>query len=733
MASPTRDLSRFSLILSTAGFLALLLSCSLDSVPASALLTDAPPTNAEQDAFTLKAFPTSLSINQWSGGQATIAVNNVSGNVNLSVSGLPGGIVASFTPVKDGVSTLTIRATGDLQPGPATVTIAGSTENVSTTTTLSLSLVELPVLRDENGYCNPSGSWMGLRSDGYAQLPQTCFYTALPATPSPGKVTALASGGDLQAALNAADCGDTITLQAGASFPLMSSALQSKGCDDQNWITVRTSAPDSALPPEQTRINPSYAGVHSLPSRPPFSGGSANVMAQILETSASLPIIPGDHYRFIGIEITRPVNGKPYTALVRTETSKVIFDRCWIHGDALDDTAHLVQIGPGSDHIAVVDSYLNDAHCSTTGECIDSQAVGDHDGGFAIKVVNNFLEAASENMLFGGGAATSVTSDVEIRLNHVFKPMSWNPADPSFLGTRFIVKNNLEFKEGQRVLVEGNYFQNTWGGFSQKGRSIELGAKNQEGRDDTNLCPICFTADLTIRYNYVTHGAGGIGIGDGATQNGAWAAGAHDFSIHDVIFDGMQYAECYGCGNFLTEIGSGYSPTSPPPSTLNNVSMNHLTVVNVGFLGGHNTATGLMEMSGPPANNPTNTPQITNLSWTNSIIDAGNSGAYPMGGGTSNCSVGEKTVAAKIVACWTGASSFAGNVLVTDYASSPFTFPPGNHTPATWDAVGFVNFNGGDGGNYQLSSTSPYKGLATDGSDPGADVNGVMSPVPAIQ
>jgi hypothetical protein len=457
-------------------------------------------------------------------------------------------------------------------------------------------------------------------------------------------------------------------------------------------------------------------------------------MAQILEKFATLPIIPGDHYRFIGIEITRRADGRFYNALVHTETSKVILDRCWIHGDAVDDTAHLVQVGPGSDHIAVIDSYLNDAHCSTQGTCIDSQAVGAHDGGFAIKVVNNFLEAAGENILFGGGAATSVTSDIEIRLNHVFKPMNWNPADASFIGEKFIVKNNLELKEGQRVLVEGNYIQNTWGGYSQNGASIRVGPKNQEGSNDTNLCPICFVADMTIRYNYVQHGAGAMDVGDGATQDGAWAAGAHDYSFHDLIFDGMQYPECYGCGRFLLQIASGYDSANPPPATLNNVSINHITVVNVGFLGGHDSATGFLAMGGPPANNPTHTPQITNLSWNNSIIDAGNSGAYPTGGGGDrNCAVGEKTVADKIVACWVGASSLAGNLIVSNYAGSPLVFPQGNQTLSTWQSVGFVDFNGGDGGNYQLSSASPYKGAATDGSDPGADVTAVMSFIPAVQ
>jgi hypothetical protein len=114
-------------------------------------------------------------------------------------------------------------------------------------------------------------------------------------------------------------------------------------------------------------------------------------------------------------------------------------------------------------------------------------------------------------------------------------------------------------------------------------------------------------------------------------------------------------------------------------------------------------------------------------------MNAGNSGASQTGGGANNCSVGEKTVADKIAACWTGASSFTGNLIVTNYANSPLVFPHGNQTLPTWEAMDFVNFNGGDGGNYQLSPTSPYRGSATDGTNPGADVTDVMSPMAALQ
>jgi hypothetical protein len=155
--------------------------------------------------------------------------------------------------------------------------------------------------------------------------------------------------------------------------------------------------------------------------------------------------------------------------------------------------------------------------------------------------------------------------------------------------------------------------------------------------------------------------------------------------------------------------------------------------VNASFLGTERQANGFLLMDGPPENNPTNTPQISNVQWANSIMAAGNSGAYPTGGGKNNCAVGQNTVYDKIKACWSGQSSFIGNVIVTNYAGSMLVFPQGNQTSANWDAVGFVNFNGGNGGNYLLSPSSPYKNSASDGTDPGANVTAVMAPISVIE
>jgi hypothetical protein len=582
----------------------------------------------------------------------------------------------------------------------------------------------------ENAYCAKGDIWTGATSDGPAELPQRCVYTALDGSPSPGKVTFLAAGGDIVSTVKAASCGDTIQLQQGATFKLTGdSTFPSKNCDSKHWITIRTSAANSALPPEHTRINPSYAGVASLPGRPPFSGPKKNVMAKLLVSNTS-SIQIGDHYRLIGLEITRPSDGKWYNALVGFAGAHIILDRNWMHGDPTADTTHLVQTGTGSNHVAIINSYMTDAHCRASSKsCTDAQDWSDVGRGTVMKAYNNFMEASGENILFGGAIATIITSDIEIRLNHLFKPLTWNPIDKKFFGTTFAVKNNFELKEGQRILVEGNIIENTWGGFTQSGANILITPKNQSGSNGTNLCPICVVADVTMRYNYVVHGSQGLQIANIRSDNGGWSLGGHNYSIHDMVFDGMQYSECYRCGNFLNQLSSGYQSDTPPPAAevLHDVTLNHITIVNTGFVATGTTATGFMDLNGPPAGNPTATPRIDNFQLTNSIGDAGTSGAYPTGGGSDNCSVGAKTVADKVKACWTGASSFTPNLLVTDHTTSPLVLPSGNFTASAWSKVGFVNFNGGDGGDYHLQPSSKYHLAASDGKDLGADIDAVNS------
>src|SRR5437764_14959999 len=114
------------------------------------------------------------------------------------------------------------------------------------------------------------GATASASMDGPAELPRVSVNSSMASTPAPGARKLVAAGANLQQALNNAHCGDTLLLQAGATFTGIFD-LPAKACDAQHWIVIRTSAPDSALPAQGKRISPCYAGVASLPGRPGLS------------------------------------------------------------------------------------------------------------------------------------------------------------------------------------------------------------------------------------------------------------------------------------------------------------------------------------------------------------------------------------------------------------------------------------------------------------------------------
>src|SRR5712664_3974546 len=76
----------------------------------------------------------------------------------------------------------------------------------------------------ENVYCGKGNVAQFGAKDGVAELPKTCYYTALDGSPSPRKQFRVAGKSDLAGDANLfsrrrrSECGDTLLLPAGASF-----------------------------------------------------------------------------------------------------------------------------------------------------------------------------------------------------------------------------------------------------------------------------------------------------------------------------------------------------------------------------------------------------------------------------------------------------------------------------------------------------------------------------------
>jgi hypothetical protein len=554
--------------------------------------------------------------------------------------------------------------------------------------------------------------------DGPAELPRIYIQTAVSNTPAPGSTIAVKAGGDLQAALNSASCGDTIQLQTAATFSGIFK-FPAKSCDDSHWIIVRTSADDSALTAEGSRLTPCYAGVSSLPGRPALHCASANkVLAKlVMPTTGNGPIVfasGANHYRLIGLEVTRVAG----TGIVYSLSSvahggtanNLIFDRVWLHGTAQDETNKGVDLG-GTSYVSVIDSYLTDFHCiAITGSCTDAHAIGGGGGNPVgpFKITDNFLEASGENVMFGGAQSTTTPADIEMSRNHFFKPMTWMPGQPGYVGgangNPFIVKNLCELKNAQRVLLEANIMEGSWGGFSQKGYAIVLTPKNQAGPNGSNLCPICQVTDVTIRYNSISHVGAGLQIANALSDNGGVALAGERYSIHDITIDDIDAVKYLGSGR-VAEVMMGPAPP------LRNVSINHITAF---------APWGLLSIGGPLG------AQMTNFTFTNSIVSAGSYPIWSTGGGASNCAYFDRPLIT-FNACF-GPFSFARNAVIgSPSAYAPSAWPAGNVFSATTSTTQFVDYHKGNGGNYQLLSTSPYHNAGTDGKDLGADVSTILS------
>src|SRR5687768_13644693 len=109
----------------------------------------------------------------------------------------------------------------------------------------------------------------------------------------------VAAGGDLQAAINSAQPGDTILLAAGSEF-VGNFVLPPKA--GSTYIVIRSSTPDSALPGPGMRITPAHAPLLARLRSPND--------APALQTAAG-----AHHWRLRYLEFAANKNG--YTEIIR--------------------------------------------------------------------------------------------------------------------------------------------------------------------------------------------------------------------------------------------------------------------------------------------------------------------------------------------------------------------------------------------------------------------------------
>jgi hypothetical protein len=494
----------------------------------------------------------------------------------------------------------------------------------------------------------------GTNSAGnFDRVQLTAGSTTAPALPNAGGSTiTVAPGQDLQAAIDAARPGDTILLQQGAVYE-GGLILPAKGGNE--YITIRSAASDAYLPGDGVRITPAYAG-----QLPKIQGGTAGLPA--------IMTAPGAHHwrlQFLELVDTWPYgdilalgDGSGEQWSLSTVAHDLVVDRVYIHGVSGQEQKRGIALNSAS--TTIKDSYIADIRLSNG----DSQAIAGWNGPGPYTITNNFLEATGENFLLGGSDPAIynlVPSDIVFRHNTVRKNPAWRAQG-------YVVKNLIEFKNAQRVTIDGNILEYNWSG-GQSGHAIVLTPRNQDGG-----APWSVVQQVQITNNVIRHVSGVLNVL--GTDYRYQTQPLTDVLFRNNLVVDLSAANWGGAGQLLLTSGG------------RNLTLDHNTVFTDG--------TSVVYADGDP---------VTGFTFTNNILPD-NIWAV-MGAGVSE---GNGTLSA-----FFPGADFQRNVIIAGQTS---LYPSGNYFPASVGGVGFVDPNG----NYRLSSGSAYGSAATDGGAIGANI-----------
>jgi hypothetical protein len=477
-----------------------------------------------------------------------------------------------------------------------------------------------------------------------------------------GTVIDVPAGADLQQALNAAQPGNTIRLASGATY-VGNFSLPAKG--GTSYITLTTGG--VSLPTAGTRIDPSYRTQLATVKSP-------NGFATLATTNGAC------YYRIVGVSFDANADGTGDVITLgddaNTSLSQVAhhieIDRVLITGDAVLGQKRGISVNAAN--VVIMNSDIRDI--KAIGQ--DSQAIAGWNGPGPITIRNNYLQAAGENIMFGGAGtniANLVPSDITVEDNHLAKNTAWR-------GSSWTVKNLFELKSARRVLVRRNTMEYNWSA-AQPGYAIVLTPRNTGGQN-----PWSVVEDVEISGNVIRHSAAGINIlgHDDAKITGQTAR----ILIKDNQFYDISSTNWGGAGTFA-QIGG-----EPRDITFDHNTIWHQGNLVTFYAGTYYNSSGIKVTAGPMSGFVF----TNNLAKHNAYGIFGSGQAY--GTGTLNYYAPGYVV--------------RRNVLAGGPASR---YPPDNFFPTVAAFIAtFVNQPLDD---YHLVTGSPYIAAGTDGKDLGCD------------
>jgi hypothetical protein len=487
-------------------------------------------------------------------------------------------------------------------------------------------------------------------------------------------------GGDLQAAINTAQPGDTIVLQADADYTCTCVLPNKAGSE---YITIKSSR------------------YEEIPTREFYSkvptAEVAKLMPRIKSNYSTEPIFAAapasHHYKLLGLNLQPPagqgtrivelgVSG-PSQDTLGEMPHHFLIDKSWLHAGVEQEMQRCLALN--SSDTDITNSWLTECH----GRGYDTQAIAGWNGAGNYRIINNSLSGAAENFILGGSPATIanlVPTNVEFRRNYVWKPLSWYVNDPSYAGVRWSVKNLFELKNSRNVVVEGNVFDGNWTD-AQAGRAIQLTPRP----NDSGVWAV--VEDVQLVNNIIRNTAAGINVLGRDESPAPNETRLRRVRIANNIWeiDGPRFGSD---GAFLV-ITNGTE----------NVTVENNTVIHTGNI-----------ISSDYAPN-------AGFIYRNNISRHNTYGVF--GGGRST---GTPSLEFYFPGYQFTGNVIAKEILGPDAPQNPEPlYPAGNFFPASLDAIGFVDWRNG---NYRLQTTSPYLGKGCDIEALNAAMGGMTTPIP---
>ncbi|MBS1817919.1 MAG: glycosyltransferase [Acidobacteria bacterium] len=464
------------------------------------------------------------------------------------------------------------------------------------------------------------------------------------------------AGGDLQAALDGARPGDVISLEPGATF-VGNFVLRTQAGTDRP-VVVRTAGAEAVafgqrMTPERADTLARLRSPNSMPvlsTAPGARGWRIELLAFDANRGGAGDIIAlGD-----GSSAQRSLASVP---------SDITLDRLYVHGDTREGQKRAIALNAA--RVVISNSSIVDI--AAVGQ--DSQAIAGWNGPGRYTIENNTIEAAGENILFGGADPSIpqlTPEDIVIRRNHIAKPLAWRQP-----GTRWQVKNLLELKNARAVRIEENVFEHNWAQ-AQSGYSILLTVRNQDGG-----CPWCEVRDVQFVRNTVRDVAAAFQIlGTDYLKPSRQTTGV---VIKDNVIAGLD-GPAWGGDGYLLQMTDGPR----------DVVLDHNTVIQ-------GRSSGIAKVDG----------RVDGFVFTNNLVAHGAYGIIASARAPGNDSIRNNLPGARIV----------GNVIA---GGNPAWYPSGNLFPSVDEfRAQFVDAAAGD---FRLQPQSPWTKQGTDGRPLGADL-----------